>query len=81
MVANIKAIEVEGMIDGQRQLHLDEPILPVEPGRVRVIILVPESQDERREWLRAGAKNDAFAFLAEPEEDIYTLADGNAFRD
>jgi len=33
------------------------------------------------EWLRAAAVNPAFDFLKEPEEDIYTLADGRPFCD
>ncbi len=33
------------------------------------------------EWLQAAAVNPAFDFLNEPEEDIYTLADGRPFDD
>lgn len=36
---------------------------------------------EEMEWLRAAAANPAFDFLREPEEDIYTLADGQPFDD
>lgn len=32
-------------------------------------------------WLRAAAQNPAFDFLREQGEDIYTIADGKAFRD
>ena len=32
-------------------------------------------------WLRAASSSDAFAFLADPAEDIYTAADGEPFRD
>jgi hypothetical protein len=47
------------------------------PSRVRVIILISEEGDiDEQEWLRAAAVNPAFDFLKEPEEDIYTLADG-----
>ena len=31
------------------------------------------------EWLHAAARNPAFAFLREPQEDIYTLDDGQPF--
>ena len=73
----LRAIEVAGAIDEQRQLHLDEPLPIVGPNRVRVIILIPEPVDIREsEWLRSAAANPAFDFLKEPEEDIYTLADG-----
>lgn len=33
------------------------------------------------EWLRAAANNPAFASLADPEEDIYSLNDGEPFVD
>jgi tetratricopeptide (TPR) repeat protein len=33
------------------------------------------------EWLQAAATNPAFDFLKDPEEDIYTLADGKPFND
>jgi hypothetical protein len=77
-----KAVETTGTIDAQRQLVLDEP-LPVDgPTRVRVIILLPEEADiDEMEWLQAAVANPAFDFLKEPEEDIYTLADGRPFYD
>ena len=47
------------------------------PMRVKVIILLGEETDiDEREWLAAGASNEAFEFLKDPVEDIYTLADG-----
>jgi hypothetical protein len=78
----LKAIEVGGTIDEQRQLKLDEPLPIVGPSRVRVIILISEETDiDEEEWLQAAARNPAFDFLKEPEEDIYTLADGKPFDD
>ncbi len=45
-------------------------------------ILIPDQTDiDECEWLRAAATNPAFDFLKEPEEDIYTLADGKPFRE
>ena len=70
-----------GTIDEQRRLQLDEPLPIVGPSRVRVIILIPEETDQTSGWLQAGAINPAFDFLKEPEEDIYTLADGKPFHD
>ena len=35
--------------------------------------------DSKEEWLHAIAANDAFAFLADPVEDIYTPEDGEPF--
>lgn len=80
----LKAIEVTGEIDEQRQLHLDAPLPIIGPSRVRVIILVTEQVEadiDEKEWLRAAANNPAFDFLKDPEEDIYTLDDGEPFRD
>ena len=82
MESTWKALEVAGSIDEQQQLHLDTPLPIAGPIRVRVIILIPEQTDiDEREWLRAAATNPALDFLKEPEEDIYTLADGKPFRD
>jgi hypothetical protein len=82
MVTNIKAIEVNGEIDESSRLHLDEALPDVCPGRVRVIILIPEENDiEQREWLQASARNQAFEFLKDAEEDIYTPNDGKPFDD
>lgn len=36
---------------------------------------------DEEEWLYAAASNPAFDFLKEPEEDIYTSADGKPFHD
>jgi hypothetical protein len=78
----LKAIEVGGTIDEQRRLQLDEPLPIVGPSRVRVIILIPDEADlDEQEWLHAAASNPAFDYLKEPEEDIYTLADGKPFSD
>jgi hypothetical protein len=78
----VRAIEVNGVIDNERKLHVDGP-LPVESsGRVRVIILLPEEADiDESSWERSAAANPAFEFLADPAEDIYTLTDGHAFTD
>lgn len=82
MAAAKRAIETTGTIDTQRQLILDDPLPVVGPTQVRVIILLPEEADiDETEWLRASATNPAFDFLKEPEEDIYTLADGRPFHD
>ncbi|MGA9382421.1 MAG: tetratricopeptide repeat protein [Phormidium sp.] len=36
---------------------------------------------DEEEWLNAAANNPVFDFLKDPEEDIYTLADGKPFND
>jgi len=82
MGVTARAIETTGTIDAQRRLVLDEELPVAGPTRVRVIILWPEEADiDEMGWLRAAAANPAFEFLKEPEEDIYTLADGRPFYD
>jgi len=49
----------------------NEPTRPIE----ELLAEIASDKDEM-EWLRAATSNPAFDFLKEPEEDIYTLADG-----
>jgi hypothetical protein len=82
MQAATRAIETIGTIDAQHHLVLDETLPVVGPTRVRVIILLPEDSDiSETEWLQAAATNPAFDFLKDPEEDVYTLSDGEPFYD
>ena len=84
MSAPVRAIETTGVIDEESQLRLDSPLPIVGPSRVRVIVLIPEEEYEgisESEWLYAATTNSSFDFLREPEEDIYTLADGRPFDD
>jgi hypothetical protein len=82
METPLTAIEVTGTIDEQHQLRLDEALPVSGPRRVRVIVLYPldDTWDET-EWLRTAASNPAFADVANPEEDIYSLSDGKPFHD
>jgi len=80
MGVTARAIETTGTVDAQRRLVLDEELPVAGPTRVRVIILWPEEADiDEMQWLRAAAANPAFDFLKDPEEDIYTLADGRPY--
>ena len=80
MRLRMRAIEITGRVAEEDRLHLDEPLPIVRLGRFRVIPLFPEEPDiDEKEWLRAAATNPAFDFLRDPEEDIYTLADGKPF--
>lgn len=76
------AIEMTGTIDEQRQLRLDGTLPIPGPTRVRILILYPISDEwDETEWLQSAAHNPAFAFLSDPEEDIYTPSDGRPFHD
>ena len=82
MQAATKAIETIGTIGAQHQLVLDGPLSIAGPTRVRVIILLPEDSDiSETEQLQAAAANPTFDFLNDPEEEVYTLSDGEPFYD
>jgi hypothetical protein len=82
MEVTMTAIEMTGTVDEHRQLQLDG-LLPISgPMRVRIIVLYPLSDEwDETEWLQAASRNPAFAFLSDPEEDVYSLADGKPFHD
>jgi hypothetical protein len=82
MEAAMTAIETTGTVDADHRLMLDEALPVSEPMRVRVIVLYPvaEGMDED-EWLRATARNPVFRDLESPEEDVYSLDDGDPFLD
>ncbi|MBN1994401.1 MAG: hypothetical protein JW953_17010 [Anaerolineae bacterium] len=77
------AIEMTGTVDEHHQLQLDGLLPTLGPMRVRVIVLYPINGDEvdETEWLQAAARNPAFDFLNDPEEDLYSLNDGKSFHD
>ncbi len=76
----MRALEVTGTVDEQGRLHLEQTLSNVSPGPVRVIVLFPEETDiSEQEWLRAASNNPTFDFLNDPEEDIYTVAEGEPF--
>ena len=74
-------VTLQAHFDG-KQIVLDEPYeLPRNASlMVTVLPLSPETESEDT-WLRAAVSSDAFEFLADPAEDIYTTADGEPFRD
>jgi hypothetical protein len=76
----MRAIETIGTLDTQGHIQLDTPQPQAKPSRVRIIMLLEEDDDDDLgpgQWESAIATNPSFAFLNDPEEDIYTLADGN----
>lgn len=82
METPMTAIEMTGSIDEHHQLQLDRPLPLSGPLRVKVIVLYPlDDEWDEREWLQAAARNPAFDFLNDPEEDIYSVTDGEPFRD
>jgi hypothetical protein len=78
----MKSIECTGSISARGELLLDELLPQNQPSRVRILVLFPESPESdpltSEQWSKAVATNPSFAFLNDPEEDIYTLEDGIA---
>jgi hypothetical protein len=81
--SSMPIVTLHAHYDGER-IILDEPFdLPVHASLI-VTVLPAASEldsDTEEEWLRATAASNAFAFLADPTEDIYTVEDGEPFRD
>ena len=77
MEATMTAIELTGTVNERHQLQLDDPLPISGPKRVRVIVLYSSADEwDESEWLQAAARNSAFAFLKDAEEDIYSSSDG-----
>jgi len=79
----MKAIEINAKTDIQGHLKLNYPLHKKEQN-VRVIILVDDNSDvdeEEQLWMNAVSSNPAFDFLKEPEENIYSIKDGEPFND
>jgi hypothetical protein len=70
----MKAIELFGNVDDQRRLHAQVPE-GVPAGPVRVLVYVPEEDDAGAAWPRGLAAEWADD-LSDPQQDIYTLEDG-----
>jgi hypothetical protein len=82
MEVTMTGIETMGTIDEHGRLRLDGELPVSGPKRVRVLVLYPPDDEwDETEWLRAAARNPAFDFLNDPEEDVYSLADGEPFHE
>ena len=77
----LTAIETTGTIGANRQLLLDEDLPENVSAKVRVIVLFAEDDLSEKEWMKAASKNNAFDFLRDEGEDIYTLEDGKPLTD
>lgn len=74
-------VALQAHYDGER-IVLDEPFnLPAHTALMVTVLPAAVEPESEEAWLRATAASDAFAFLADPVEDIYTVKDGEPFRD
>ena len=73
----MKAIEINSKTDKHGHLRINYP-LNKKNIKVRVIILLIEDNESEEEklWMQSISNNPSFDFLKEPEEDIYSLDDG-----
>jgi hypothetical protein len=51
------------------------------PERIKKTDVIESKEIPETEWMHSAAKNPAFDFLSDLEEDIYTLEDGKAIHD
>ena len=60
----------------------DEPYnLPANASLMVTLLPAASAPDSEDVCLQASASGEAFAFLTDPAEDLYTAADGEPFRD
>jgi len=78
----MRAIEIKSKTDKNGHLRVDYQ-LDKSNSNVRILILVDDSYDENEEkiWMDSISSNPAFNFLNDPEEDIYSIKDGDPFND
>ncbi len=79
----MRAIEINSKTDKSGHLKLDYQLGKSEQN-VRILILLDENtypEEDEKFWLNSVAKSPSFNFLNEPEEDIYSLKDGEPLND
>ncbi len=77
----MQSINLLAHFDG-KQIVLDQPYnLPINVPLIVTVIGAAPATESEEEWLKAVAESDAFAFLSDPAEDIYSAADGEAIQD
>ncbi|MBT3382315.1 MAG: hypothetical protein HN778_18215 [Prolixibacteraceae bacterium] len=78
----MKAIEINTKTNNKGQLKIDIP-LKKRNKNVRVLILFSDEEDlidDDKIWLYSNSQNPSFNFLSEPEENIYSLNDGEPLK-
>jgi hypothetical protein len=74
----MKAIEINSKTDKYGHLKID-CTLDRSDSDVRVLILIEEESSDKEEeklWMNSISRNPAFDFLNDPQEDIYSLKEG-----
>ncbi len=74
----MKAFEITAQVDQNRLLQIEVPE-SISPGKVRLIVLVPEEDDAGEAWMN-GISREWRTELSNADEDIYTLEDGDPIK-
>ncbi|HEX8295709.1 MAG TPA: hypothetical protein VF593_05380 [Chthoniobacteraceae bacterium] len=76
----MSSVALQAHYDGDR-IVLDQPYdLPINASLIVTVLPSSPEGDSEEVWLRAARASGAFDFLADPAEDIYTVTDGEPFR-
>lgn len=74
-------VTLQAHYDGEH-IVLDEPYELTPNANLMVTVMPGAGETESEEaWLRSAATSEAFAFLRDPAEDLYTAKDGEPFND
>ncbi len=68
-------IQLTGHVDEQHRLSADVPS-SVQPGKVRLLLMTPNDEDEAGLAWADGIAREWAAELSDPREDVYSLSDG-----
>ena len=78
----MKVNEIKTKTDNKGQLKINIPLKEINKN-VRILILLSEEEDlidDDKIWLYSNSQNPSFDFLNEPEENIYSLNDGEPLK-
>lgn len=48
--------------------------------KAKVVVLFEDEETDNLSWMKLGSKGQSFHFWNDPSEDIYTLADGQTYK-
>jgi hypothetical protein len=71
----MRALEFFAEVDDQRRVQLTLPPA-VPPGQVRVLVLLPEDEEDASNAWEQGVAREWADELADERQDIYTINDG-----
>jgi len=73
-------VKLSGNVDEDRRLSVQVPA-SIRPGPVTVLVLPEWQEDDEAQLWTAGIAREWADDLTDPDQDIYTLADGEPIRE